>query len=181
VRFEFDPAPALETLTLHFCGEIRLNHWYRRAADWHTEPVIKHIYSLLSRDEARHGGAYLRYMKKYIQELGDSARAAFAKISVLMASARRTDKALHPTNLHVNKDLFPNDTVQSRLPDPDWLEHWLDRQIAFDDEWEKKVVERILHNMSLLFGRTFATVQELNRYRKELTTRLAPAAAVMPG
>jgi hypothetical protein len=142
---------------------------------------IKHIYSLLSRDEARHGGAYLRYMKKYIQELGDSARAAFAKIGVLMASARRTDKALHPTNLHVNKDLFPNDTVQSRLPDPDWLEHWLDRQIAFDDEWEKKVVERILHNMSLLFGRTFATVQELNRYRKELSMRLTPAPAILPG
>jgi hypothetical protein len=181
VRFEFDPAPALETLTLHFCGEIRLNHWYRRAADWHTEPVIKHIYSLLSRDEARHGGAYLRYMKKYIQELGDSARAAFAKIGVLMASARRTDKALHPTNLHVNKDLFPNDTIQSRLPDPDWLEHWLDRQIAFDDEWEKKVVERILHNMSLLFGRTFATVQELNRYRKELSARLTPGRAALPG
>ena len=32
VRFTFDPAPALETLMLHFCGEIRLNHWYRRAA-----------------------------------------------------------------------------------------------------------------------------------------------------
>jgi hypothetical protein len=176
VRFEFDPAPALETLTLHFCGEIRLNHWYRRAAEWHTEPVIKHIYQLLSRDEARHGGAYLRYMKKYIQELGDSARAAFAKIGVLMASARRTDKALHPTNLHVNKDLFPNDTVQSRLPDPQWLEHWLDRQIAFDDEWEKKVVERILHNMSLLFGRTFSTVQELNRYRKELSAHLTSVA-----
>ena len=31
VRFEFDPAPPLETLMLHFCGEIRLNHWYRRA------------------------------------------------------------------------------------------------------------------------------------------------------
>ncbi|MGE8575832.1 MAG: ferritin-like domain-containing protein, partial [Burkholderia contaminans] len=29
VRFEFDPAPPLETLMLHFCGEIRLNHWYR--------------------------------------------------------------------------------------------------------------------------------------------------------
>lgn len=25
VRFDFDPAPALETLMLHFCGEIRLN------------------------------------------------------------------------------------------------------------------------------------------------------------
>ena len=64
VRFEFDPAPPLETLMLHFCGEIRLNHWYRRAAEWHTEPVIKHIYETISRDEARHGGAYLRYMKK---------------------------------------------------------------------------------------------------------------------
>jgi len=172
VRFQFDPAPRLETLMLHFCGEIRLNHWYRRAAEWHTEPVIKSIYRLLSQDEARHGGAYLRYMKKYLGELGDSARAAFAKIGVLMASAKRTDKALHPTNLHVNQSLFPNDTVQSRLPDPGWLERWLDEQIRFDKEWETKVVDRILHNLSLLFERTFNSVQDLNRYRKEIAARL---------
>src|SRR5512145_2265141 len=172
VRFEFDPAPALETLMLHFCGEIRLNHWYRRAAEWHTEPVIKHIYRLLSQDEARHGGAYLRYMKRAMNKFGDEAKAAFAKIGVLMASARRTDKALHPTNLHVNQSLFPNDTVQSRLPDPGWLERWLDEQIRFDKEWETKVVERILHNLSLLFERTFNSVQDLNRYRKEIAARL---------
>jgi hypothetical protein len=175
VRFEFDPAPRLETLMMHFCGEVRLNHWYRRAAEWHTEPVIKAIYRLLSQDEARHGGAYLRYMKKALAELGDSARAAFAKIGVLMASARRTDKALHPTNLHVNQSLFPNDTVQSRLPDPGWLERWLDEQIRFDKEWETKVVERILHNLSLLFERTFASVQDLNRYRREIAARLQAA------
>lgn len=175
VRFEFDPAPPLETLTLHFCGEIRLNHWYRRAAEWHTEPVIKHIYRLLSQDEARHGGAYLRYMKKYLAECGDQARAAFAKIGVLMASAKRTAQALHPTNLHVNRALYPRDTVQSRLPDPDWLERWLDRQIKFDAAWESKVVERILHNLSLLLQRSFSSVQELNRYRKEVAARLAAA------
>ncbi len=180
VRFEFDPAPALETLTLHFCGEIRLNHWYRRAGEWHSEPVIKHIYKLLSQDEARHGGAYLRYMKRSLTDLGDTARAAFAKIAVLMASARRTAGALHPTNLHVNQALFPRDTVQSRLPDPNWLEHWLDQQIKFDDVWESKVVERILHNMSLLFERTFNSVQELNRYRKEVTARLAAAGTAAP-
>jgi len=182
VRFEFDPAPALETLTLHFCGEIRLNHWYRRASEWHTEPVIKQIYRLLSQDEARHGGAYLRYMKKYMSELGDTARAAFSKIGVLMASSRRTERPLHPTNLHVNQSMFPLDTVQSRTPDPGWLEHWLDQQIRFDAEWESKVVERILHNMSVLFERTFNSVQELNRYRKEIAARLtaggsAPQAA----
>ena len=172
VRFEFDPAPRLETLMMHFCGEVRLNHWYRRASEWHTEPVIKAIYRLLSQDEARHGGAYLRYMKKSLTELGDTARAAFAKIGVLMASAKRTDKPLHPTNLHVNQSLFPRDTIQSRLPNPDWLEHWLDKQIKFDKEWETKVVERILHNLSLLFERTFTSVQDLNRYRKEIAARL---------
>ncbi|MGZ5817695.1 MAG: ferritin-like domain-containing protein, partial [Burkholderiaceae bacterium] len=56
-------------------------------------------------------------------------------------------------------------------------ERWLDTQIKFDGEWEKKVVERILHNMSLLFERTFTTVQELNRYRKEITARLAATNA----
>jgi hypothetical protein len=176
VRFEFDPAPPLETLMLHFCGEVRLNHWYRCAAEWHTEPVIKQIYRIISQDEARHGGAYMRYMKKALTQFGDNARAAFAKIGVLMASARRTEKPLHPTNLHVNQSLFPNDTVQSRLPDPQWLEAWLDNQIKFDDQWETKVVDRILHNLSLLFERSFTSVQELNRYRKEALARLAPVA-----
>ena len=176
VRFEFDAAPPLETLMLHFCGEIRLNHWYRRAAEWHTEPVIKHLYTVLSQDEARHGGAYLRYMKRAIQKSGNEARVAFAKVGVLMASARRTAQALHPTNLHVNKGLFPNDTVQSRLPDPAWLEHWLDKQINFDALWETKVVDRILHNMSLLMERSFKTVQDLNRFRKEMALP-APASA----
>lgn len=172
VRFEFDPAPALETLMMHFCGEIRLNHWYRRAAEWHTEPVIKQIYTTLSQDEARHGGAYLRYMRRAINNFGDEARAAFAKVGVLMASARRTAQALHPTNLHVNKSLFPNDTIQSRMPNPEWLENWLDTQIRFDASWETKVVDRILHNLSLLMNESFKSVQELNRFRKQINAGL---------
>ena len=173
VRFEFDPAPALETLMMHFCGEIRLNHWYRRASQWHTEPVIKSIYTRLSQDEARHGGCYLKYMKRAIGNFGLEAKTAFAKVGVLMASARRTAQALHPTNLHVNKSLFPRDTIQSRVPNPEWLAHWLDTQIKFDATWENKVVERILHNMSLLLHRSFETVQDLNKYRKELARELA--------
>ena len=183
VRFEFEPAPPLETLMLHFCGEIRLNHWYRRASQWHTEPVIQQIYSRLSQDEARHGGAYLRYMKRAIGNFGNEARSAFSKVGVLMASARRTAQALHPTNLHVNKSLFPRDTIQSRLPNPEWLEHWLDTQIKFDAVWEGKVVERILHNLSLLMNQSFKSVQELNRYRKVLSRELSRelAATLAPG
>jgi hypothetical protein len=168
VRFEFDPAPPLETLMLHFCGEVRLTQWYRRASEWHTEPVIKHIYDLISRDEARHGGAYLKYMKQAIERFGDGARAAFARIGVLMASAHRSAKPLHPTNLHVNKALYPRDTVQSRLPDPNWLDRWLTEQIDFDKDWEARVIGGILRNLSSLFGETFKSAADLNRFRKAL-------------
>ena len=184
VRFEFDPAPALETLMLHFCGEVRLNHWYRRASEWHTEPVIKAIYRTIAQDEARHAGAYLRYMKRALsqrgQEIGRQARMAFSKIGVLMASAHRTPQALHPTNLHVARDRFPNDTVQSQLPEPGWLERWLDHQIRFDKEWEGKVSSRILHNLSLLLDGTFNTVQDLNRYRRELMRGLSDGVSGQP-
>lgn len=177
VRFDFDPAPAMETLMLHFCGEVRLNHWYRRAAEWHTEPVIQAIYKIIAQDEARHAGAYLRYMRRALQ-MGQAdrsleTRAAFARIGVLMASAHRTAQALHPTNLHVNKEMYPEDTVQSKLPSPGWLENWLDNQIRFDKEWESRVSDRILHNMSLLMGTPFNTVQDLNRYRKEVARELS--------
>ncbi|TJZ78745.1 ferritin-like domain-containing protein [Chitiniphilus eburneus] len=169
VRFEFDPAPPLETLMLHFCGEVRLTQWYRRASEWHTEPVIKQIYKVLSTDEARHGGAYLKYMKRSIERCGVEAKQAFAKIGFLMASSARSGKPLHPTNLHVNKELYPNDTVQSRLPDPEWLERWLDEQIQFGKEWEARVVGGILRNLSNLFEVPLETTGDLNRYRKQLT------------
>jgi hypothetical protein len=168
VRFAFDPAPPLETLMLHFCGEIRLTQWYRRAAEWHAEPVLRHIYELVARDEARHAGAYLRYMQRAVERQGDVARAAFSRVGVLMASAGRAGKPLHPTNLHVNQALFPRDTVQSRLPDPGWLDRWLGKQIRFDDECERRVVGAILRNLSVLLGQPFETVRDLSRYRRTM-------------
>ena len=130
--------------------------------------MIKRIYDLLSRDEARHGGAYLKFMKRAIERTGDAARSAFAKIGVLMASSSRAGKPLHPTNLHVSKANFPRDTVQSRLPNPEWLEHWLSEQIRFDKDCEARVIGGILRNLSSLFEQKFESPSDLNRYRKML-------------
>jgi hypothetical protein len=175
VRFPADPAPPLETLMLHFCGEVRLTQWYRRAAEWHTEPVIRHLYDLISKDEARHGGAYLKYMQRALARTPAEARRAFAKMGFLMAASGRSGKPLHPTNLHVAKGLFPNDTIQSRLPDPGWLERWLDTQLRFDAACEQRVVGAILRNLSILFGEPLETVRDLNRYRRTLATVAAVA------
>jgi len=116
VRFEFDPAPALETLMMHFCGEVRLNHWYRRASEWHSEPLIKHIYGLIAKDEARHAGAYLKYLKQAIARAAvdkvNEVKAGFAKIGFLMAASGRSGKPMHPTNLHVNQALFPKQAAR---------------------------------------------------------------------
>lgn len=168
VRFEFDPAPELETLMLHFCGEMRLTQWYKKAAMWHTEPVIKQIYRTLSADEARHGSCYLQYMKKAVANFGNQAKLAFAKIGILMASSGRTGKPMHPTNLHVNKSLFPLDTVQSKLPDPEWLEQWLNTQIDFGRDSEKMVLRTIFNNLSTVFNETISSVEDLSKFRKSL-------------
>ncbi len=167
VRFTFDPAPPLESLMLHFCGEIRLNQWYRCARNWHTEPVIQHIYTLLANDEARHARVYFEYMKRALQKDHDKAALAFSKIGILMTNAR-LNKAMHPTNLHVNQSLYPKDTVNDQLPDPTWLSRWLNDEICFDEPWEKKVTHGILGSLSNLLMNRFESMQALHQYRKLL-------------
>jgi hypothetical protein len=167
VRFCFDPAPALDSLALHFCGEIRLNNWYRCAKDHHAEPVIRFIYQLLANDEARHARAYYAYMGRAVKDTPVEAKLSFSKIGVLMTNPRM-NRAMHPTNLHVNKSLFPNDTVNGRLPDPEWLRQWLDSEIRFTADWESKVERGILSNLSGLLGESFDTPSALRRYQKSL-------------
>jgi hypothetical protein len=170
VRFSFDPAPALDSLALHFCGEIRLNNWYRCARDYHSEPVIRAIYQLLANDEARHARAYYSYMQQAVDSTPAEARLAFSKIGVLMTNSRM-NRAMHPTNLHVNKALFPDDTVNGRLPDPEWLGKWLDSEIRFTADWESKVERAILGNLSGLLGRSFDTPHALRKYQKSLAVQ----------
>lgn len=178
VRFSFDPAPSLESLALHFCGEVRLNQWYRCARDFHTEPVIRHIYATLAADEARHARAYYAYMSKALTTARAEAAQAFTKIGVLMTNAR-LNKAMHPTNLHVNKTLYPNDTVNARLPDPGWLSAWLDHEIKFDQAWEARVEQGILGNLASLFATPIANARDLRRLRESLRTTHQELPATM--
>jgi hypothetical protein len=83
----------------------------------------------------------------------DPARLTDEPVTTIKMNAITEWSALPAT------EMFPRVTIQSRLPDPEWLEHWLDTQINFDSVWE------------------------LNKYRRELS-REGPGsleAAALPG
>jgi hypothetical protein len=48
------------------------------------------------------------------------------------------------------------------------IERWISTPIQFDKEREGKVVKMILHNLFNLFGRSWESLGDLNRYRKPL-------------
>jgi len=70
--------------------------------------------------------------------------------------------------------------VQSRLPDPEWLERWLDTQIRFDADCEQRVVRRILASLSSLLDEPLETVRDLGRYRRAVTQRREAASPAGP-
>ena len=175
VRVQRPQGNALEALMRRFCEEIRQNHWHRRAADWHTEPLISHIYTTLAHDDARHGGAWRRYLQRDLARHGDRARATFSRMAVIVLNARRTAVPPHASEMVTGFDELPGQTLKQRLTDPRWLERWLDEQIRFDARWEQKVIERTLHHVGALLGRPFPTVLALNRYRKSVAVALVGA------
>lgn len=159
--FDFDNAPLSEALILNYCGEVRLSQWYRCAQNYYKEPVIKSIYKLIEKDEIRHAKAYLTYMQELIKN-DERVKETFIKISLLMLNSK-VKKAMHPTNLHVNKKLYPNDTVNGRLPDPEWIELWLNNLILFDEIWESKVELKILRGLSKVLNIKNLTKDKLKK------------------
>ena len=74
LRLSFDEGPAIETLTMHFCGEQRLAHWYTAFSANAPEPVLRQIFKVLAADELRHGAAYAKYLRKAVQQAGGAPR-----------------------------------------------------------------------------------------------------------
>ncbi len=144
VRFEFDPAPAARDADAAFLRRdpaqplVPLRGGMaHRAGDQED----------LRADLARRGAPWRRVPA--LHEARDRARRRRGEARV--REDRRADgelvahpQAAAPDQPAREQRLFPRDTVQSRLPDPAWLERWLDEQIRFDAGWEKRVVAMIL-------------------------------------
>lgn len=160
IKFSDSPMSVAETMALHMCTELSVIRWYRKMADWHTEPLIKQIYKSLVLDEANHAAAFKAFMKKYYTK--ENEKAVLAIFQLFMGS-RYFISIKAASTLDIEKK-----SVHSRLPNPELFDHFLQNVLKFDENDQKKLQRTILRVASKLTGKEITTPLELKHYRKSL-------------
>jgi hypothetical protein len=160
IPFSDSPMSVAEMMALHLCTELSVIRWYRKMADWHTEPLIKYIYKNLVLDEANHAGAFKSFMKKYYTKENEKG---ILTIFQLFMTKRFFISIKAASTLDIDKK-----SVHSRLPDPELFDHFLNDVLEFNEQDQNKLQKSILRIASKLVGVEFETVADLKRYRKTL-------------
>ena len=151
LRLTFDPGPAIETLTMHFCGEQRLAHWYTAFGQHAPEPVLRDVFKILAADELRHAACYAKYLRRAVSNKPDCL-PDILKMSLWMIRSSN-DAPKHPTTI-------TEPSVVGQLEDPAYITRMLNWYLPGRDH-EKPVQRRILALMSELSGATLQTPREL--------------------
>jgi rubrerythrin len=160
IPFSDSPMTIAEMMALHMCTELSVIRWYRKMADYHTEPLIKNIYKNLVLDEANHAGAFKQFMKKYHTK--ENEKAILAIFQMFMAK-RFFISIKAASTLDIDKK-----SVHSRLPDPELFDHFLNNILQFNEKDQAKLQNSILRIASNLVGKELNTLNELKSYRKSL-------------
>ncbi len=112
LRLTFAPGPAIETLTMHFCGEQRLAHWYTAFSEQGPEPVMRKIFKILAADELRHAACYAKYMRRAVANKPECL-PDILKMSLWMMRSTN-DAPKHPTTI-------TEPSVIDQLEDPTYI------------------------------------------------------------
>jgi hypothetical protein len=160
IPFSDSPMTIAEMMALHMCTELSVIRWYRKMADYHTEPLIKNIYKNLVLDEANHAGAFKQFMKKYHTKENEKGILA---IFQLFMTKRFFISIKAASTLDIDKK-----SVHSRLPDPELFDHFLNNILQFNEKDQAKLQNSILRIASNLVGKELNTLNELKAYRKSL-------------
>jgi len=176
VNIEFEPAPWIETLTMHFLGEQRLGMWYGAFAGIAPgakdrpmrEPVLRQILELMAEDEWRHAGAYFSFLKESVKEKPESLEN-IAKMTLWMLR----DTRRHPTNI-------TEPSVMGQLPDPGYYLPLLDRFVT--PEAEKVMESRVLKCLSILANEEILTQRDVAKFlRRRFGSKSEEKAAAIIG
>ena len=151
LRLTFAEGPAIETLTMHFCGEQRLAHWYTAFSENAPEPVIGKIFKILAADELRHAACYAKYLRKAVANKPE-VLPNILKMSLWMIRSSN-DAPKHPTTV-------TEPSVVDQLEDPAYVSRMLNWYLPGRDH-EAPVQRRILSLMSELCGEKLSTQRDL--------------------
>lgn len=158
VNIEFETAPWIETLTMHFLGEQRLGMWYAAFAGIGqgapdkplAEPILRQVLKLMAQDEWRHASCYFAFLKNAVSEQPEYLEN-IAKMVLWMLR----NKYRHPTNI-------TEPSVMGQLEDPQYFMYLIDRYVT--PTAEKAMEERVLNHYSILAGEEIKTPRELARF-----------------
>ena len=165
LRLTFAPGPAIETLTMHFCGEQRLAHWYTAFSEHAPEPVLRQIFKTLAADELRHAACYAKYLRRAVDNRPECLPDILKMSLWMMRSSNDAPK--HPTTI-------TEPSVTGQLEDPEYITRMLNWYLPGRDH-EQPVQRRILALMSELSGG--APMENLKDLLKHLRALQTPAGA----
>lgn len=162
VLMDFETAPWINILTMHFLGEQRLGMWYaafsgigpgaKESNKVLPEPLLRQILQLMAEDEWRHAGAYFAYLKEDVA-LHPEHLLNIAKMTLWMLRG----KYRHPTNITVP-------SVMEILPDPQYHVNLIDRYLT--PTAEQAMEKRVLNCVSILANTEISDVRGLVRFMK---------------
>jgi hypothetical protein len=167
LRLTFAEGPAIETLTMHFCGEQRLAHWYTAFSANAPEPLLRQIFKVLAADELRHAAAYAKYLRKAVANK-PQVLPQILRMSLWMLRTTN-DNPKHPTTI-------TDPSVVSMLEDPHYLRRMLNAYLPGRDH-EAPVQRRVLALMSELSGRNIGGLRELGTVIHQVEEAAAKVAA----
>jgi len=169
LRLTFDEGPAIETLTMHFCGEQRLAHWYTAFSANAPEPVLGQIFKVLAADELRHGAAYAKYLRKAVKNKPEVLPSVLRMALWMIRTSN--DNPKHPTTI-------TDPSVVSLLEDPHYLRRMLNAYLPGRDH-EAPVQRRILALMSELSGEKLTSTRALLTHIRVLEGEAAEPAVAL--
>ena len=158
--FTQSPISVPAILTMHMCGELSTIRWYQKMHKWHSEPLMQHILTNVSKDESKHANYFKKYLKENIkpEEVKDVLSAFQLYLGKRVFLTIKLDSS---TNIE-------NKSIQSRLPNPKLFDKFFTDIIRYTDEDQEVLHTKLLRVASDIVGVKFNTVEELKRYRKTL-------------
>jgi hypothetical protein len=160
IDFSEEDFSVAASLALHMCTELSTIRWYTKMIDWFEEPLIKSMYKSLLVDESNHASMFKHFLKELTTK--ENLKEVLTVFHLFMIKKHFISiKMISSSNIE-------KQTIQSRLPDPELFDVFLNDILKYNDDDIKLLHDKLLSIASEISGVQLLTVNDLKRFRKTL-------------